>query len=301
MEDSLKDTLAAWVAGHQQRIEQALERCLPAADHHPARLHEAMRYAVLGGGKRMRPLLVYAAGEAVEADPLLLDAPACAVELIHAYSLVHDDLPAMDNDDLRRGKPTCHKAYGEAMAILAGDALQAQAFLLLAKPIPGLPAEQRAAMIQALAEASGWEGMVGGQVIDLEAVGRRLEPKALEEMHGRKTGALIRASCILGAMAQVPVDTDALEALAGFAARIGLAFQIRDDILDVEGDTASIGKPQGSDAARDKPTYPAIIGMDASKRMAAALYEEALDRVSLFGERARSLRSLAAFIVQRSR
>jgi len=297
----MKEPIDKWIARHQDRVEQALEKRLPEAGCKPATLHEAMRYAVLGSGKRMRPLLVYAAGEALQVDSPALDVAACAVELIHAYSLVHDDLPAMDDDDLRRGKPTCHKVYGEAMAILAGDGLQTLAFDLLASdPSLALPAEHRVRMMQALARASGSEGMVGGQAIDLGAVGRQLALEELEDMHGRKTGALIRASCRLGALAQVPIDEQAVEALEAFATRVGLAFQIRDDILDVEGDTSLLGKPQGSDMARHKPTYPALVGLDEAKRMAADLYEQALGQLAPFGEHAGALRHLAAYIVQRA-
>ncbi len=298
----MENTFTTWISHHQAQVEEALERYLPAATQKPARLHEAMRYSVLGGGKRMRPLLTYAAGEAMGADPQVLDAPACAVEMIHAYSLIHDDLPAMDNDDLRRGKPTCHKAYDEAMAILAGDALQALAFDLLARePALAVSATRRLQMIETLSHASGSLGMAGGQAIDLAAVGLRLSLAELEDMHRHKTGALISASCKLGALAQEAADDASMTALAQFADCVGLAFQIRDDILDVEGDTASLGKPQGSDIARDKPTYPAIVGLAESKRMAADLYEQALQYVSPLGEKAAALRRLAAYIIQRQR
>ncbi len=297
----MKETIDKWISRHQGRVEQALEHRLPEADCKPATLHEAMRYAVLGGGKRMRPLLVYAAGEALQVDSPALDVAACAVELIHAYSLVHDDLPAMDDDDLRRGKPTCHKVYGEAMAILAGDGLQTLAFDLLASDDSlALPAEHRVRMVQALAHGSGSLGMVGGQAIDLAAVGRQLTLEELEDMHGRKTGALIRTSCRLGALAQTPIDEQAVDALDGFATRVGLAFQIRDDVLDVEGDTSLLGKPQGSDMARHKPTYPALVGLDEAKRMAADLYEQALEQLAVFGRHGEALRHLAAYIVQRT-
>jgi geranylgeranyl pyrophosphate synthase len=303
MDDTLmQNSFSKWIAGCQAQVEAALERSLPEASHTPAQLHQAMRYSVLGGGKRMRPLLVYAAGEAVGADARRLDAPACAVEMIHAYSLIHDDLPSMDNDELRRGKPTCHMAYGEAMAILAGDALQALAFELLARdPALDVPPARRIEMIEVLGRASGSLGMAGGQAIDLAAVGKRLSLAELENMHRHKTGALIRASCLLGALARESAGEDTLDALSRFADCVGLAFQIRDDVLDVEGDTASLGKPQGSDMARDKPTYPASVGLDESKRMAAALYEQALQHVSPLGEKAEALRRLAAYIVQRSR
>lgn len=302
IETPMRETTTTWIPRYQERVERALERCLPEGSCKPAMLHEAMRYSVLGGGKRLRPLLVYAAGEAVDADPDCLDAPACAVEVVHAYSLIHDDLPAMDNDDLRRGKPTCHKAYGEATAILAGDALQALAFDILAGDAAlNVSAGRRVRMIQVLAHASGSLGMAGGQAVDLAAVGQHLTLAELEEMHERKTGALIRASCLLGALAHERPDEAAVESLGGFAACIGLAFQIRDDVLDVEGDTASLGKTQGADMARDKPTYPALLGVSESKRMAAGLYQQALEHLSAFGTRAARLRDIAAYIVERTR
>ncbi len=281
------------------RVEAALERWLPAPDLLPTDLHAAMRYAVLNGGKRVRPVLVYAAGSALGADPTTLDGPAAAVELIHAYSLVHDDLPAMDDDELRRGKPTCHKAFSEAVAILAGDALQALAFQVLVQHTTGASPEQRLAMVDALAAASGSRGMAGGQAIDLAAVGRRLELPELENMHIHKTGALIRASVRLGALCAAPADARVLAGLDHYGKCIGLAFQIRDDILDVEGDTAALGKAQGADRARDKPTYPEVIGLDASKQMAEDLYAEALDSLAPLGDAAALLRALARFVVQR--
>ena len=297
----MHNTVHSWIPQHQGRVEHALEQRLPAADDRPGELHEAMRYAVLGSGKRLRPLLAYAAGAAVDARPRVLDVPACAVELIHAYSLVHDDLPAMDDDDLRRGKPTCHKVYGEAMAILAGDALQALALqLLAADPDLDVPAERRLRMTALLAEAAGSRGMAGGQAIDLSAVGQQLSVAELETMHNHKTGALIRASCLLGALSQQGVEQQALDALDEFSTAIGLAFQIRDDILDVEGETTALGKPQGSDMARNKPTYPALLGLDEAKSKAAALHDQAMDSLSMFSESANALRHIAAYIVDRA-
>ncbi len=279
-----------------QRVEAALERWLPAAV--PTTLHQAMSYAVLGGGKRIRPLLVYGAGQVLGVDPAILDDPACSVELIHAYSLVHDDLPVMDNDDLRRGKPTCHKAYGEATALLAGDALQALAFQVLAQA-QGLTPEARVAMVQALAEASGSQGMVGGQAIDLAAEGQQLSLSDLEQMHLRKTGALIRASVLLGVYAAPQASTAAREQLDQYAQCIGLAFQIQDDVLDVEGTTEVIGKRQGADVAHQKSTYPALMGLIAAKKRAEALYQDALASLANFDNRADLLRWLAQFIIQR--
>jgi geranylgeranyl pyrophosphate synthase len=286
----------------QQRAERALDRWLPAATQEPARLHEAMRYAVLGPGKRVRPVLVYATGQALEADPDALDSSAAAVEFIHAYSLVHDDLPAMDNDDLRRGRPTCHRAFDEATAILAGDALQALAFRALAHDERlTVPATRRVEMLTLLADASGSLGMAGGQAIDLAAVGQRLTLAQLENMHLHKTGALIRASVRLGFMGAGGTDPAAAEALDVYARSIGLAFQVQDDILDVEGATEVIGKPQGSDLDRDKPTYPNLLGMDEAKATAQRLCEQAIGSLDRFGRGADVLRDLARYIVKRDR
>jgi geranylgeranyl pyrophosphate synthase len=281
------------------RTEVALDARLPSPQTLPQRLHEAMRYAVLGGGKRLRPSLVYAAGTALGVAPELLDAPACAVEIIHAYSLIHDDLPAMDDDDLRRGKPSCHKAFGEAIAILAGDALQALAFAVLVAE-ECLPAATRVRMARILADACGSEGMAGGQAIDLEAAGQSLELSELERMHRYKTGALIRAAVLMGAAAAGCAPDDArYQALARYGDDIGLAFQIRDDLLDVLGETAVIGKPRGSDAARGKPTYPAILGLEASTALAMACCDRALQALAGFDERADALRALAHYVSAR--
>jgi farnesyl diphosphate synthase len=273
---------------------------LPGADVVPQRLHAAQRYAVLGGGKRLRPLLVYFTGEALNVAPQMLDAPAAAVELIHSYSLVHDDLPAMDDDDLRRGQPTTHRAFDEATAILAGDSLQVLAFSLLARDrTPGVSAEARLRMIQILADASGTAGMAGGQAIDLAAVGRNIGLEELEGMHRLKTGALIRASVLMAAACAPGLSDEAWDALDGYAQDIGLAFQIQDDILDVEGDTHEIGKTSGADAARDKPTYPSVLGLSTAKLRASELEARAYERLAPLGEAALVLGWLASFVVKR--
>jgi farnesyl diphosphate synthase len=283
------------------RAEQALEQSLPHAEQSPVELHRAMRYAVLGGGKRLRPLLVYAAAHAFGENGPRLDAAACAVELVHAYSLVHDDLPAMDDDALRRGRPTCHIVFGEAMAILAGDALQALAFEVLAADVllagdPALHVE----MLRTLAAACGAHGMAGGQALDLAAVGKALSAAELESMHVHKTGALIRASVRLGALASGCRDTKVLEALERYGHAIGLAFQIRDDILDVEGDSATIGKTAGKDAADNKPTYPTILGMQGARVHLSELTETALDAIAPLGANFAPLTALARFVAERS-
>ena len=281
------------------RAEQALDRSLPPAEQSPADLHRAMRYAVLGGGKRLRPLLVYAAAHALGEDGPQLDAAACAVELIHAYSLVHDDLPAMDDDALRRGRPTCHIVFGEAMAILAGDALQALAFEILADDTSRqTDTATGMAMLRTLGRACGAEGMAGGQALDLAAVGHPLTLDELEHMHACKTGALIRASVQLGALA-AGADDDALQALDRYAHAVGLAFQVRDDILDVEGESAVIGKTAGKDAAAAKPTFPSIIGLDASRARLAELIDTALAAIAPLGERAALLEELALYAAHR--
>ncbi len=284
------------------RVETALERWLPPATTQPERLHAAMRYSTLGGGKRVRPVLVYAAGKALGVPPEQLDGPACAVELIHAYSLIHDDLPAMDDDDLRRGNPTCHKAFDEATAILAGDALQTLAFKVLARD-PRLTVDDgvRLQMIDTLAVASGSRGMAGGQALDLEAVGRQLDVVQLENMHIHKTGALIRASVRLGTLARPDADPSQVEGLDRYAKCIGLAFQVQDDILDVEGDPETTGKARGMDRIREKPTYPALLGLEESREKAQRLRQEALDSISTLGEGAEPLRWLANYIVDRDR
>jgi geranylgeranyl diphosphate synthase, type II len=285
---------------YQARVHAVLNAALPTADVVPQRLHAAQRYAVLGGGKRLRPLLVYFTGEALKVPAQILDAPAAAVELIHSYSLVHDDLPAMDDDDLRRGQPTTHRAFDEATAILAGDSLQVLAFSLLSRDrTAGVSAESRLQMIQILADASGTAGMAGGQAIDLAAVGRNIDLDELEGMHRLKTGALIRAGVLMAAACAQNLSSAAWEALDGYSQDIGLAFQIQDDILDVEGETHEIGKTRGADAARAKPTYPSVMGLGGAKSRARELEARACERLAPLGEAAQVLGWLAAFVVQR--
>lgn len=284
---------------YRAQVQSALDARLPPAGDEPRQLHEAMRYAVLNGGKRVRAVLVYATGETVGTPAEALDDAACAVEMIHAYSLVHDDLPAMDNDDLRRGQPTCHRAFDEATALLAGDALQSLAFEVLLRNGDQISVPQRLAMARALASASGSRGMAGGQAMDLSAVGKTLGPAELENMHVHKTGALIRASVRLGALGRDGVDEETLALLDRYACCIGLAFQIRDDILDVEGDTEVLGKQSGADIARNKPTYPSLLGMGPAKQKAADLHEDAMKSLAGFGPEADPLRWLSEYIVSR--
>ncbi|MFG6667742.1 farnesyl diphosphate synthase [Halomonas sp. HNIBRBA4712] len=260
-----------------------------------ARLDAAMRHGLLVGGKRLRPLLVYLAGQALGAEEQTLDAPAAAIELIHAYSLIHDDLPAMDDDDLRRGQPTVHKAYDEATAILAGDALQALAFEVLARPRP----PRLAAMVTTLAVASGRQGMVAGQALDLAAVGGLPDVEALAHMHAHKTGALIEAAVRLGGLAAVDEDDPRLALLARYARAIGLAFQIHDDVLDVTGDTATLGKISGADAARAKPTYSSLLGLEGARQKARELADEAIEALAPLGDAAAPLAELAAYMIER--
>jgi farnesyl diphosphate synthase len=294
------DPIQLRISAYQARVERVLDAALPTADRIPERLHEAQRYAVLGGGKRMRPLLVYCTGEALGLDPAALDGPAGAIELIHAYSLVHDDLPAMDDDDLRRGRPTVHRAFDEATAILAGDSLQVLAFSLLSHAQhPSVTASARLKMVQILADASGTAGMAGGQALDLAAVGQELSLAALEAMHGLKTGALIRASVLIAAAADESLGAAAREALDGYAQDIGLAFQIQDDILDVEGNTQDLGKNTGMDAARSKPTYVSLMGLQGAKDRAQALKNRARERLAPFGRPAEILAWLASYVVDR--
>lgn len=291
-------SLKSLMSFYQQRANVALEHWLPADNIRPNRLHEAMRYSVFNGGKRVRPLLVYLTGEALNVPVEHLDAPACAVEFIHAYSLVHDDLPAMDDDDLRRGKPTCHKAYDEATAILVGDGLQSLAFYALSHENK-LNAQKRLAMLKTLALASGSRGMVGGQMIDIEAIGNEINLVELENMHIHKTGALIRASVKLGVLASENASEDILNKLDHYAKCIGLAFQVKDDILDVEASTERLGKTQGADIANDKPTYPSLIGLKQAKQMAEDLLQNALESLQDFDEKAEPLRDMAKYIVTR--
>ncbi len=285
---------------YQKRVDAALDKYLPSDDPPEHNLAEAIRYSVVGGGKRIRPAMVYAAGEAMGVSTDLLDIPACAVEMIHAYSLIHDDLPAMDDDDLRRGRPTCHKAFDEATAILAGDALQALAYEILAKDDhKELTPEHRIDMLSLLTEASGAHGMAGGQAVDLASVGKQLDLAQLEHMHQLKTGALIRASILLGGMCKQDISKDQMEMLSNYALCIGLSFQIQDDILDVVSDTETLGKPQGSDEAQEKPTFPAIIGLEKSQQLAMEQHELALKYLEPLDTKADSLRQLSAYIVER--
>ena len=280
-----------------QRVEAVLEQTLPTTETAPQRLHAAMRHATLGGGKRIRPLLVYAAGSLFGTDERWLDAPATAVEMIHAYSLVHDDLPAMDDDALRRGKPTVHVAFDEATAILAGDALQTQAFSLLAEA--PVSAELRVAWLRSLASASGVSGMCGGQALDVDATGQLQSLAQLERMHALKTGALIRASVRMGALAGT-VDEGTLQVLDGFAQALGLAFQVRDDILDVESSSEALGKTVGKDAAQAKSTYPALLGMEGAKAKLKELDGVMQDALSPFGQRATALWALGKLAIHRT-
>ena len=289
---------AEWMAVTQDRAESALSRFLPGADSIPARLHQAMRYATLGGGKRVRPLLAFAAGELTDAQPEALDIVGCAVEMIHAYSLVHDDLPCMDDDVLRRGRPTCHVEYDEPTALLVGDSLQTMAFELLASQGIGEP-KQQLEMIALLAHASGSRGMAGGQAIDLASVGQPLTQPELELMHALKTGALIRAAVLIGALAGSPMSADERASLDRFAKRAGLLFQVVDDILDCTASTATLGKTAGKDEAADKPTYVALLGLEKARAYADELRADARDALAIFGDRATRLNQLADFICHR--
>ena len=287
-----------WMRSVQSQVEAALSRCLPPGEAIPGRLHQAMRYACLDGGKRVRPLLAFAAGELTAASPQRLQVVACAVELIHSYSLVHDDLPSMDNDVLRRGRPTCHVEYDEATALLVGDSLQSLAFELLARDDLG-DHRRQLEMLRLLARASGSLGMAGGQSIDLEAVGRRLNQPELELMHALKTGALIRAAVLLGGLCGTALSAPESAALDRFAKRAGLLFQVVDDILDCTASTATLGKTAGKDAAAEKPTYVSLMGLERAREFAADLKSQALEALAIFGERKRRLVELTDFITQR--
>lgn len=289
------------LANYQRRADNALQNFLPALDQTGTELESAMHYAALNGGKRVRPVLVYATGTALNAEQSVLDGPACAIEFMHAYSLVHDDLPAMDDDALRRGKPTCHVKYGEAMAILAGDALQALAFTTLAVSLRHtLPAETIIAMIDELGTASGVGGMAAGQAIDLQAVGQELSLSALEQMHHRKTGALIGASVVLGAMCSDIHDSALIKRLRQYGEAVGLSFQIADDILDVVGETEVLGKTRGADIALNKPTFPSILGLDGARNHARLQRDRALDSLDGLGGEFDELRALAEFVINRT-
>jgi farnesyl diphosphate synthase len=293
-------SFAERVAGYRDRVEQALEIRLPLAETRPKSLHTAMRYAALGGGKRIRPLLSYASGEVLGVPAERLDDAACAIECVHVFSLVHDDLPAMDDDALRRGKPSTHKAFGEATAILAGDALQTRAFEILAGD--GVhDAAARLGMIAILAGATGSTGMTGGQAVDLESEGKQLVAADLEALDRDKTGKLIRAAVLMPTCAVPGLAAASRDALDRFAESMGLAFQIKDDVLDVEGEQALTGKTHGADAARGKATYPSLMGMDNAKHRADALYADALAALEMFGDAAEPLRWLARYIVYRDR
>ena len=288
-----------WQKTAQAHTEAVLQQMLPETALAPQGLHEAMRYAALDGGKRLRPMLVLAAAELGNRVQAACEAALAAVECIHVYSLVHDDMPEMDNDTLRRGKPTCHVAYGAATALLVGDALQTLAFELLSRQTD-LPAARQLRMLNVLARASGSAGMAGGQAIDLANVGHDLPQDALEQMHSLKTGALIRAAVQLGALSCPDVDEAALAALDEYAAKLGLAFQVIDDVLDCAADTATLGKTAGKDANADKPTYVKLLGLDAARDYATQLVNEAVAALAPFGERATRLRELAEFTIGRT-
>ena len=291
--------LSDWMQHKQTRIEQslALHLSIDTKELYSSKLIEAMHYSTLNGGKRLRAMFVYAAGEVLGADPKLLDYPASAVEMIHAYSLVHDDMPIMDNDDLRRGKPTCHKAYGEATALLTGDALQSLAFETLCKG--PLSSQQQISMIRVLASYSGVKGMAGGQAIDLESVGQGLTVNELQKMHELKTGALIQASLQMGALASQSVTEKILHQFAKYGAYLGLAFQVHDDVLDVTTDTNTLGKTQGADIALDKPTYPALLGLEAAQQKSAELIDKSLAILEELPYDTQALADLSQYIVHR--
>lgn len=289
-----------WVSLAQTHIEYVLEKHMPSENEAPSKLHEAMRYAVLGGGKRVRALLAYATGEFFDVPKSTVDLPAAAVELIHAFSLVHDDMPCMDDDDLRRGKPSTHKQFDDATALLAGDALQSLAFELLASPELHASAEQKNQLLYTLAFATGSRGMAGGQSIDLESTGVSLSQAQLEYMHQLKTGALIHAAVMMGAYCASNVDRDKLAAVNKYTQAIGLAFQVVDDILDAEADTATLGKTAGKDANDNKSTYVTILGLDAAKKLAAELHQQALTSLDQYQQEADALRGLAHLILKRN-
>jgi farnesyl diphosphate synthase len=292
---------AAWMQGVQQAMESALSALLPAAGQPPQKLHAAMRYALLDGGKRVRPLLVFAAGQLFDTEQRVLTRSAAALEMLHAYSLVHDDMPCMDDDVLRRGKPTVHVAFDEATALLVGDALQAQAFLVLAEAAQdtALAPQRLVAMLSLLAAAAGSAGMCGGQAIDLDSVGLALSLAQLERMHQLKTGALLRAAVLLGASGGKTLEADETAALDAYAAAIGLAFQVVDDVLDATADADTLGKTAGKDAANHKPTYVSILGLAESRLLAEQLRQQAHAALAPFGSKAQRLRELADLIVKR--
>ncbi len=295
---TLEPALAELFSITKKRVENTLEGILPAVASEPSRLHTAMRYAALGDGKRVRPLLVYAASQAAYSDYASSDSAAAAVELIHAYSLVHDDLPAMDDDDLRRGRATVHKAFDEGTAVLVGDALQTLAFDVLIND-EHIADYTKLEMLKWLSRASGVAGMVGGQALDIQSVDVELDLEHLEHMHNLKTGALIEASVALGALSNPKLDSDDFDKLITYAKCIGLAFQVKDDLLDIEASSETLGKTQGKDAAANKPTYPALLGLEGARNKANVLLEQALEALENFGDSADPLRDLAKYIVQR--
>jgi farnesyl diphosphate synthase len=297
-ENTLSASFENRIAHYTARIADALDKALPPATQPPKRLHDAMRYAVFNGGKRVRPLLVYATGECLGLDETILDAPATAIELIHAFSLVHDDLPAMDDDDIRRGKPTLHRQFDEATAILAADALQPLAFNVLAE-VRDVPPITRARLVSLVADACGSTGMTGGQSMDLAAEGQTLTAQEIEYMYSLKTGALIHASVVSASILSDNLPEDRVSAIDAFGRTIGVAFQIKDDILDVEGETEVIGKQSGADQRLGKATYPGLVGIDAAHSRCDSLLRSALEQLDDFGDDADSLRWLARFIVER--
>lgn len=297
----MKPQLASQLEHYNQRIDNLLEKWLPAENINPIQLHQAMRYSAMASGKRVRPALVYATAQALDIPLERVDGPAVAIELIHAYSLIHDDLPAMDDDDLRRGRPTCHKQFDEATAILAGDAIQALAFFILSHdPSMTSNAENRLKMIETLALFSGSRGMAGGQAYDLASVGKQLNLTELETMHIHKTGALIRTCIHLAVFSSDKVPEDQFEHLDQYAKAIGLSFQVQDDILDVIGETEVLGKPQGSDQQLNKPTFPSILGLQASKEKVQDLHQQALHALHSFSNKADTLRDISSWFVERA-
>jgi geranylgeranyl pyrophosphate synthase len=295
----MQQPLADRLAGYSQQVDAQLERILPPASGPAERLFAAMRYSVFNGGKRLRPALCFAAADAIGVSNINTTKVAAAVEMIHAYSLIHDDLPAMDNDDLRRGKPTCHIQFDEATAILAGDALQSLAFQQLTK-LTDIGSDSKVELMSILASYSGCSGMAAGQAIDLAATGQTLDIDQLDTMHRHKTGALIEASVLMGAITAGGASQAQLSALRDFAHAIGLAFQVQDDILDVESSTEQLGKQQGSDAANNKSTYTSLLGLERARNQAASLYQQSIDSLEVFADRAEPLRQLASFIVNRA-
>ncbi|MBF0621134.1 MAG: (2E,6E)-farnesyl diphosphate synthase [Magnetococcales bacterium] len=299
MSSEADQVLKRFLAEQKERVEHALQQYVPSADQQPHRLHEAIHYSLMAGGKRLRPILIIAAAQSVGGNSEKALPMACAMECIHTYSLIHDDLPAMDDDDLRRGQPTCHRKFDESTAILAGDALLTYAFDLAARPIRNVSPENQLLMIRSLAQYAGLGGMVSGQVLDLEAEGKQVDLDTLKNIHAHKTGALIRTSCILGAIIGGGSNSEVVS-LGRYGHAIGLAFQIADDILDVVGDTATLGKPVGSDEKQKKSTYPQLMGLEEAQKQADQLVDEAVEVLASFGSEADPLRQLARYIVTRT-